>query len=440
MRFFNTHSATVLGMSLVIACSGEAASAPSDVQDQAQYALARSAVEPDTTPDIAEADYTACISQLSSVGLALGQQLTASHNLTSTNHVYSPLSASFALSMAYAGARGDTAAELKRVLGDVWPEGTFHSAMNRLARELASRVTSRTDARGTAHEVALSLADALFVERSLTLQPDFLDLLSREYDSGVHQLDFKGAPQPARAAINAWVAQKTEDQIQELLPEESLNALTRLVLVNALYLHATWASAFAPWETQAGTFHAPSADVQTPFMNDERLSAYRSTTDYAVAELPYEGGELRMTIVLPHADKLDVVRSQVSGAWLSEAVRDLADTNVHISLPKFKVTSESLSLVPTLEAMGLAALFTGAADLSGITTQEKLMVADVLHQAHIAVDEQGTVASAATAVVARTDAALADPQAFVVDRPFLFFIRDHSGAVLFAGQVIDPTL
>ncbi|HKU44722.1 MAG TPA: serpin family protein, partial [Polyangiales bacterium] len=196
--------------------------------------IARSSVAPNAQPVIADAEYPTFISHINQFGLELGQQL-ASGDLEQKNLVYSPLSATLALGMTYAGAKGRTATEMKTVLGDSFAPGVFHTAANRLMRELASRERESSMSSSEQPKLELNLADSIFVDRSLTLQASFLDLLSREYDIGVGQVDFSTASEAARLGINAWVQEQTKDKIKDLLAPDAITFRTRLVLVNALY-------------------------------------------------------------------------------------------------------------------------------------------------------------------------------------------------------------
>jgi len=175
-----------------------------------------------------------------------------------------------------------------------------------------------------------------------------------------------------------------------------------------------------------------------PTMHSELQAQYASTADFAVAELPYEGNHVRMTIVVPAAGKFESVRSQVSSTWLSQAVGGLESKVLQVALPKFKLTVGAFDLTSGLQALGLKQAFTDAADFSGISHHAQLSISGVVQKAFIALDENGTEAAAATAVVVGTTAVI-ETVPFVVDRPFLFFIRDDSGAVLFSGQVVDPS-
>jgi serpin B len=225
-----------------------------------------------------------------------------------------------------------------------------------------------------------------------------------------------------------------------VLTDGSVTDQTHLVLVNAMYFYATWQQTFYANETQGASFQPLSgAAVQVPTMYNSELSAqYRAADDFAVAELPYEGGHVRMTIVLPAAGKFESVRSQVSEDWLKQAVSGLAAKSLQFAMPKFKLTVGAFDLTNALETLGLKQAFTDQADFSGMSRTARLSVSSVVQKAFIAVDENGTEAAAATAVSVATSAII-ETVPFVVDRPFLFFIRDDSGAVLFSGQVVDPS-
>jgi serpin B len=396
----------------------------------------------DTTPAISDDDYATFIAHLDQFGLDLGQKMASENQLTTGNLIYSPLSVAYALAMTYAGARADTASEMKTVLGDSFADGVFHRGANKLARVLASRVTSQSGSDGNVHRLEWNLADSIFVEQTLELQPAFLDLLSSEYDSGVRQVDFKHAFEVARLTINDWVAGQTKDKIVDLLPMGSLDERTRVVLVNALYFYGTWAIPFKPSDTQAAPFHRLAGDtIQVTTMSGVQPGgSYGKGTDFELAELLYEGEHIRMTIVLPTAGQFESVRDQVSGAWLQRAVGLLSPMQLTVQLPKFKFSSGAFSLMKGLTDLGMKVAFTDDADFSGISADEPLKIVDVLQKAYVAVDENGTEAAAATAVIgSATSAIVQPPLPFTVDRPFLFFIRDDGGAVLFSGQVVDPS-
>lgn len=401
--------------------------------------LQRSAMPANNAPSIADGDYQAFIAQINKFGLDLGQHVSGGE-YKAANLIYSPLSATVALGMTYAGAKGQTASEMKTVLGDTFAAGVFHTAANKLVRELASRATSTTAPNGDTLKLELNLADSIFVDRTVTLQAPFLDVLSREYDSGVRRLDFIHAFEPARMTINDWVEEQTKDKIQDLLPMGSISDMTRLVLVNALYFYGSWAQPFPHGATQDAPFKAlGGSSVQVPTMHIEKQFSYAKAEKFEVAELPYLSG-MRMTIVLPADGEFEALRGQISEAWLTQTLSKLAPALLNVSLPKFKMTAGSFSLTAGLKALGMQQAFTDDADFSGIATGIPLSISDVVQKAFIAVDEKGTEAAAATGVIVGTTSLPVDPPIpFHVDRPFLFFIRDQNGVVLFSGHVVDPS-
>lgn len=395
----------------------------------------------DTEPMVADGDYTTFVAHVNTFGLDLGKRLSESDAFASSNLIYSPISAYLALSMTYAGAQGTTASEMKTVLGDSFADtATFHHAANRLSRDLTSRATSVTDSRGVVKKIELNIADSIWTERTITLGGPFLDVLARDYAGGVRQVDFIHAHEQARKNINDWVADQTKQKILDLLPEPAVTDATRIVLVNALYFYGSWAEPFTREGTAPAAFHTlTDATMQVPTMNAQLTLNYRDAGDYALAELPYQSDLLRMTIVLPAPGKFAAVRSQLSAAWLDDAGKGAAPTRLQVALPKFVMTVGSFSLKSELEAAGMHQAFTDKADFSGISRDTTMRIEDVLQKAFISVDEAGTEAAAATAVtVVATSAVPTQPTPFVVDRPFLFFIRDLKGAVLFGGQVTEP--
>jgi serpin B len=401
--------------------------------------IERSMVAADTAPAISTEDYATFIAHINQFGFDLGQKVAASNDLSASNIVYSPLSAAYALAMTYAGARGKTAEEMKAVLGDSFGDMRFHQAANALARQLETLVHGQTLG-GSVHKVDLNVTDALFARLSLPLKADFLDLLATEYDSGVHRVDFAGDPEAARVTINDWVSGQTHAKVNDLFPAGSIDGQAQLVLVNALYFFGSWANAINPVATRDADFHpSAAATVQVPTMHFYLSTNYHSEADFALAELPYDGNGLRMTVVLPAEGKFDELRTKTSAAWLQHARSNLSASELVVSLPKFKVTTGTVSLRQGLEDLGMKLAFTDQSDLSGISTEGPLVIADVLQKAYIEVNENGTEAAAATAVLVAGRSAPAPQVPFTVDRPFLFFIQNVDDAVLFSGQVIDPT-
>jgi len=408
--------------------------------------VVRSALSPITTPDISDAEYASFISDSNAFGLELQQQLVATQGLAEQNGVFSPTSAQLALAMTYGGAVGDTAAGMKTALHDNLGGVKYHAACNRLLRDLGSRNLTNVDAAGNVRHIELTPANSLWVDRTEAVKTPFLDLLGQQYDSGMRRVDFMNEWNPSRLAINGWVMDNTHQKIHDLLLEQDIDEATRFVLVNALYFYGSWAKPFAKTETQLGTFHAlTGTDVQASMMHGGGFWNYKSTSSATVVQVPYVAinpsisGNLSMTVVLPNAGQFEAARAQVSGAWLSTMTQGLtATSSVNLTMPKFKIETPQLQLKEGLKRMGMASAFESA-DFTGMTDDRSLYIAKVIQKAFIGVDEDGTEAAAATAVIVESIAMPGSIVPVVVDRPFLFFIQDPTGLVLFSGQVVDPT-
>ena len=354
------------------------------------------------------------------------------------NVVVSPTSSALALAMARAGARGATATEMDAVLHDVASDS--HAAwLNALDLALARRSGTFKDDTGKDHQVALRIANSTFGQRGMTLLPAYLDALATRFGTGVRLVDYVAQTEAARKLINGWVDEQTEHRIPELLGPGILTTDTRLTLVNAIYLKAAWESPFPETATKPGRFTlADGSTVQVPMMATTTELPYAAGDGWQEVELPYIGGSLAMTLIVP--DDLAAFEKSLSAERLAAIVGDLGTYNVTLSVPKFGIETKAM-LADVLAALGMPTAFDpGSADFSGITTQEALFISDVVHQANIDVDEKGTTAAAASAVVMR-GTAVPEQVTLHVDRPFLFALRDKpTGAVLFLGRVADPSL
>ncbi len=358
------------------------------------------------------------------------------------NLVLSPYSVAIALGMTLVGANGRTAKEMREVLhaerlGDRW-----HKGLNAL--------TAGTDARAGEHErgdgskatVELATANQLFGQQGVGWEADFLDLLAKEYGAALRGVDYETAPEEARALINTWVEQQTHDRIVDLVPEGIIDPSTRLVLVNAIYLKAPWEHPFEKSLTASGSFHRlDGSTVSTDLMRRPDIEGgWVSGDGFRAAVLPYAGGGLAMSVVLPDDGLFQATEDALAkGAYGSVLAQRATPATIDLTLPRWSFRTE-VPLKEALMAMGMPTAFGEGADFSPMTDEDlDLVIAEVLHQGFIAVDEEGTEASAATAVVmAETAAPVAE--VLVVDRPFLFLIHDtEHGTPLFVGRVTDPT-
>ncbi len=359
--------------------------------------------------------------------LALYQQLSSE----SGNLVFSPFSISAALAMTYAGASGETAMEMAEVLRFTLPEMRLHSAFQALLERLQDEQ----------REGEFALANALWGQQGYGFCEVFLELLGSRYGAGLQEVDYTTDPEAARKAINTWVAEITRDRIAELLSPNALDELTRLVLVNAIYFQGGWAFPFEPGRTTSADFHLQEDRViEVPMMAREGPFPYAEFDALQVLEMPYEGEDLSMVVLLP---RRGVALPELEAAFTTENLMrwiGALDTQpVAVRFPKFTVRS-GFSLVETLSAMGMSLAFSHQADFSAMGGRSELVIDDVIHQAFVEVDEQGTEAAAATAVVMAERSALApSPVEFRADRPFVYLLRDRAtGSILFMGRVTDP--
>jgi len=357
------------------------------------------------------------------------------------NLVYSPASIRLALAMTYAGARGETAAQMADVLRFDLADQALHAAFNALDQELASRNKEfPATGDGVERKVQLSIANSLWGQDGFTFVPAFLDTLAEDYGAGMRVVDFVGATEAARQAINDWVAGETNDRITDLIPEGVLSEATRLVLTNAVYLDATWAWLF----NKDNTFEAPfflldGSEISVDTMHQHRSFLYAAGDGWQAVELPYVGDELAMLFLVPDSGRFGEVEGLVGGGLLDEVVAGLESTQVDLGLPKYEFSFKS-SVADLLAAMGMPAAFDpAAADFSGMTTEAPLFISDVIHEAFIKVDEEGTEAAAATAAIMDLTSAPSEMVNLQIDRPFLFSLYDRgTGEILFMGRVLNP--
>lgn len=344
----------------------------------------------------------------------------------------SPFSISEALAMTLAGARGETATQMEQALDFGLPSARLHGAFNALDQELAT--VNQPGA-------VLSIANALYGQKGERFRTAFLGLLARDYGAGLRIVDFEHATEQARSEINAWVSQRTRGKIPQLLAPGVLDQLTRLVLVNAVYLNAKWKSPFLKSATGPAPFHTPQGTINVPTMNQDGTFGYLRGSGYQALELPYRGGRLAFDVILPDPGAFGSIEGRVASSGPLALLTGLQPQRVAVGLPKLQLRT-SLELGDALKALGMPLAFSpGQADLSGIAGRPgDLYISDVVHQAYIRVDEAGTEAAAATGVVVSASSArVSPPIAFNVDRPFIFVIRDtQTGAILFLGAVSKP--
>ncbi|MBI5725478.1 MAG: serpin family protein [Planctomycetes bacterium] len=358
------------------------------------------------------------------------------------NIFFSPASIHVAVSMAFAGARGATAQQMAKVMGlDGKPEEIFPAF-----QELLKAFNSA----GKDHEgkpvYQLSMVNRLWGKNGYPFKEDYLELAKKDFLSDIIGLNFSDEP-AARKTINDWVAEQTKDKIKNLIPPGVIDNMTRLIITNAVYFKANWAEKFNKEVTKDGDFFAqPEKPVKVRMMRQEHRFGYAETDDLQVLEMPYKNHELSMAILLPKkADGLAAMEKSLSADSVKKLMEQAKPAQVDVTLPKFKFES-SFSLGDMLKAMGMTAAFgPSVADFTGIADvkNEPLYISAVLHKAFVAVDEEGTEAAAATAVLMAAGCAPMQPEkpkVFKADHPFVFMIRHAAtGEILFMGRIADPT-
>jgi serpin B len=376
--------------------------------------------------------------QLARSSNAFGLDLYAALRSQPGNLALSPTSLSIALTMAWSGARGETAAEMSRALH-------LTGSVDEVSR--ASGVLSAF-LQDPAQPLTLRIANRLFGERHYAFQQAYLDRAQKAFDAPLEPLDFRASADASRQHINQWVAEQTEQRIKDLIPPGGVASDTRMVLVNAIYFLGEWATAFKAEATRPAAFHlSTSSSKDVPTMHQSARLRTATADGVQLVELPYRGGEIAMTIVLPSAvDGLGAVEQSLTAAKLEAWTNALRPAQIDLALPRFTIDpAESLALGSLLASLGMHRAFDAEqADFTAIADPPdpslRLFISQVFHKAFVKVDEKGTEAAAATAIV-MTEGSAEPPQALSVqvDHPFLFFIRDRdTGLVLFMGRVNDP--
>ena len=386
------------------------------------------------------------------VGVDLYRQLaTGAENLC-----ISPYSIDSALAMTFAGTDGETRSEMARVLhfpddGDVPASfSALQRSLEQMSAKTAELVKQSKKFGGPSVPITLNIANRLFAQKGYHFRETFLSLIKQNFGGAFEPIDFVADPGGATQRINKWVADQTRERIRDLIPEGALDKTTRLVLANALYLKAPWASEFSQDATQPESFLVHGAPVDVPMMRKtDRNFGYVRREGFTVVSLPYAGDELQFVILLPDdVNGLRGLESKLSGDMLAGCAK-IEKRDVDFHLPKFKLEPPTITLAKQFEALGMKTAFDqpkGSANFDKIaprTPNDYLYISQIFHKTFIAVDEKGTEAAAATAVAMLAGSALRSPPPppieVKVDRPFVYAIQHvPSGVCLFLGRVTDP--
>ncbi len=411
---------------------------PDPQQPDDESSVLRSELSRNTSPAVPAGDEQALVAGNNAFAFDLYHQLLKGRE--SDNLFCSPASVSQALAMVYAGAKANTAAQMASSMHFTLDPASLHPAFNALDLALNSRGAGAAGKDGQGFR--LNLVNALWAQRGYPVTQSFLDTLGQSYGAGVRVLEFNDQPDASRQTINAWVEQETENRIKELLPAGSVTSATRMVLTNAIYFNAAWSEVFSEDRSADGAFsRLDGSRLTVPRMSQVTDYRYASDAGWQAVELPYDGEELSMVVIVPDAGQFEAVEAKLDARLFDAAVGAMTHKHVSLTLPKWKVESK-FRLKEQLKALGMTDAFSGArADFSGINGGiEPLWISDVIHQSFVEVDEKGTEAAAATAVVMVGSAGPVETIDLTVDRPFIFAIRDiPTGSILFVGRVVDPT-
>jgi len=444
-RLFSRILTPILAALLVLASCGTPTSQPvqntpqSPTQPPTPKAvgpqLLQSRLSRDASPVVSPDDQ----GQLASDNLAFAMDLYQQLASQPGNLFYSPYSISQALAMVYGGARGQTEQQMAEGMHFSLPQDRLHPAFNALDQELASRADAVKD---EGQGFQLNIANATWGQSGFPFLSSYLDLMARNYGAGLQTVDFANNPEGARQDINDWVARQTQDKIKDILPQGTIDTLTRLVLANAIYFKASWLLPFEKSATQDAPFTIlDGSQVTVPMMSlDQNKLRYEQGDGYQAVVLPYVDGNVAMLLLVPDASEFSQFEASLDASRLKSILDSLEYKDVILKMPRFTVES-SFSLGDTLSKMGMPAAFDASqADFSGMDGQRDLYVSSVIHKAYASVDESGTEAAAATvAIMSLTSIMPGEPVSLTIDRPFIFVIYDQpTQSILFAGRITNP--
>ena len=416
-------------MVTVVGCGSHA-----PVPDIAQPGGKYSSLRRDLSSQVSVQDLSRLVQGNSQFAMELFQQLRSAEE----NVFLAPISISVVLAMTYAGARGLTEQQMASVLHFDLGQDRLHPAMDRLTLDLDEEAAQ---ARSDDEEFDFNMANSLWASPRTEVNPDYLDILARSCGSGVYEVDFRDAS-TAADRINSWIEEQTRDRIKDRLSPQLLQS-ARFVLVNAIYLMASWQHPFDKRQTEARPFYRfGGSQKDVPTMRMTTNLPYVNADGMQVVEFPYLGREFSMVVVMPAEGRFDEQVNALDADSLRSLLGRLRSTYVVVTLPRFHVESK-IFLADVLQSMGMRAPFAGDADFSGMT-QAPIAIQEVIHQTFLDVDEEHSEAAGATAVIMAADGGMGggpspEPLVVHIDHPFLFFIKDRqTSSILFFGQIVCP--
>jgi serpin B len=402
------------------------------IEGPANPQLVASDLPRDTDPQVPGQQVVDLVRGNSEFAFDLLQEVSAD----AENVFFSPYSISLALAMTYAGARGATETEMGDVL-HFEPTGQgIHPVFNWLDLQLDERDQIAPPSEGEGFE--LRIANAVWGQEGYGFLEDYLDTLAVNYGAGLRLTDFMGDPESSRIAINDWASEETEGKVEDLLPPSTINVETRLVLTNAIYFVAPWRKPFDEAETRDEPFTTlAGASATVAMMQQIETFPYARFDIGQAVELAYNGEQIAMVLLIPDEGQYETFEADLDFDRYEEIVAALQEQSVDLGMPRFGFSCD-VALPNHLQSLGMTDAFVpGTADFSGMDGSRDLFISDVRHKAFVTVDEAGTEAAAATAVVISPTAEPGTPITLTIDRPFVFVIRDMpTGTILFAGRVV----
>lgn len=351
------------------------------------------------------------------------------------NLIFSPYSISLAFSLAYAGARGETEAQMAETLNFL-PQETQHPAFNAIEGRMSG--LGEKGGGGPSPPFRLNVANSAWGQEGFRFEQAYLETLAAHYGAGLRPLDF-GQPDDASEEINTWIEAETENRIKDLVSPKVISPSTRLMLVNAVYFKASWRSSFVESRTKDGPFTLlDDSEVTASLMRQSSYLPYSEGDGYEAVRLPYKGDAADMLVILPEEGRFEEVEGRLDAGFLDEVDEQIRpDEFVKLTMPRFDFETD-LDLPESFDSMGMTAPFGGAADFGRITNEADLSIDDALHRANISVDEKGTEAAAVT-LLDMSVSGTPEPVEMTLNRPFLFVIEEReTGSLLFMGRVTDP--
>ena len=423
----------LLGSALLLSgCGGSSQEQAEPPRLLTTVSVAKSAVARDMNPTVSAADLDAAVAGNTAFGIKAMEAADPAHT---SNAILSPYSITQALALAAVGANGSTRTEIETAMSFSLPQERLNPALNKIELLLAAKARG-----GTGSTPSMNIVNTVWSQQGYALQPAFLDTIALNFGAGVRQLDFQHASEAARTNINSYIAEQTHDRITELIPGGAVDANTRVVLTNAIWFKADWATGFKDSATANEPFTAAGGTASNvPFMHRTGRMAAAQAADFDAVDLPYMGGQLSMTLILPAKGSFDAFLSGLNPARLKQVTSALQDSLVELSMPKFEINTQP-DMSGALRAFGMHDAFDPArADFSNLNGARDLYVAGVFHKAYIGVDERGTEAAVATGVafeIAAVEFFPEAPRQIKFNRPFIFLIRDReTGLILFMGKI-----